>query len=421
MLAHLIRLALAYRIVVLAVASGIAALGVWSFNQQTIDAYPDISAQVVTVITTYPGRAPEEVERQVTVPIELAMGSVPKLAVIRSRTIFGLSVVQLIFDEGVENYFARTRVQERLRGIELPQGVQPELGPLATAYGEIYRYELESDGDHDLMELRTLNDWVVIPRLRRMPGVAEVVNFGGYVKQYTLLLQPFQLERFGLTFDDVVKAVQTNNANAGGSVLNRGEMSFVIRGRGAFQSIGDIESTVINTVGGTPIYVRDVADVTLEPMLPTGIFSKDAVDEGVEGIVLLRRGENPSRVLDGVKAEVENLNRLALPEGVRVVPFYDRTFLVTSTLATVRHSILTGIMLVVLVLLVFSRQSGRGDAGRPDDSLFASVRPGADVLDRHSDRPAVDRRDRLRDSRGRRGDHGRQHRAPAQSARAELP
>ncbi len=353
MIAALIRVSLRHRLVVLTAALAIAALGAWTFGQQQIDAYPDISAQVVTIITTYPGRAPEEVERQVTIPIELAMGSVPKLAIIRSRTIFGLSVVQLIFDEGVENYFARMRVQERLLGIQLPKDVQPELGPLATAYGEIYRYELKTDGTHDLMELRTLNDWVVVPRLRRIAGVADVANFGGYAKQFTLLLEPFQLERYGLTFDDVVKAVATNNANAGGSVLRRGEMSFVVRGKGAFQTMGDIESTVVNTIGGTPVYVRDVATVRLDSMLPTGIFSKNSVDESVEGIVLLRRGENPSQVLDRVRNEVEELNASALPEGVRIAPFYDRTFLVTSTLETVSHSILMGISLVVLVLLIF--------------------------------------------------------------------
>lgn len=353
MVASLIRWAIAYRVWVLLATGVIAALGAWTYSQQTIDAYPDISSQVVTVITPFTGRAPEEVERQVTVPIELAMGSVPRLAVIRSRTIFGLSVVQLIFEEGVENYFARQRVQERLAAIPLPPGVQPELGPLATAYGEIYRYELTSNGLHDLMELRTLNDWVVIPRLQRMPGVAEVINFGGQVKQFTLVLQAFQLEHYGLTLKDVVSAIETNNANAGGSVLRRGDMSFVIRGRGSFQTVADIESTVINTIGGTPIYVRDVAHVGLEPMLPNGIFSKDQTDETVEGIVLMRRGENPSRVLDGVKAEIARLNSESLPDGVAITPFYDRTFLVTSTLGTVRHSILTGITLVVLTLLIF--------------------------------------------------------------------
>jgi cobalt-zinc-cadmium resistance protein CzcA len=353
MLGSTVRRCLHHPLLVLSLATGIACFGAWTYRQQTIDAYPDISAQVVTIITPYAGRAPEEVERQVTVPLELAMGSVPRLSIIRSRTIFGLSVVQLIFEEGVENYFARQRVQERLAAVQLPQGVHPELGPLATAYGEIYRYELRSDGLHDLMELRELNDWVVIPRLRRMPGVAEVINFGGNAKQFTLVLQPFQLERFGLTLKDVVEAIQTNNANAGGSMLRRGDMSFVIRGRGSFQTVSDIESTVVNTIGGTPIYVRDVAHVGLEPMMPSGIFSKDRTDETVEGIVLMRRGENPSRVLAGVKQEISRLNREALPRGVAIEPFYDRTFLVESTLRTVRHSILTGISLVVLVLLMF--------------------------------------------------------------------
>lgn len=353
MLASLIQTCVTYRAVVLAIVILISLFGLWTFGQQTIDAYPDISAEVVTVMTYYPGRAPEEVERQVTIPIELAMGSVPHLAEIRSRTIFGLSVVQLIFDEGVDSYFARQRVDEHLGTVPLPPGVLPEMGPLATAYGEVLRYELVAVGPHDPMQLRTLNDWVVIPHLQRMPGVAEVVNFGGQAKQYTVLLQPFQLERFGITLAAVVEAIQTNNANAGGSVLRRGDMSLVIRGRGTFESVSDIESTFIDTIGDTPIYVRDVARVDLEPMLPNGIFSKDGNDDGVEGIVLMRRHENPSRVLAGVKEEIERINAELLPPGVRIEPFYDRTFLVESTLATVSHSILTGIALVVLTLLAF--------------------------------------------------------------------
>jgi cobalt-zinc-cadmium resistance protein CzcA len=243
-------------------------------------------------------------------------------------------------------------VQERLSSVKLPKGVRPELGPLATAYGEIYRYVLTTDGTQNAMEVRTLNDWVVIPRLRRIAGVADVINFGGYAKQYTIKIEPFELERFGLTFDDVITAIETNNANAGGSVLRRGEMSFVIRGRGAFQSEHDIASTVINTSGGTPVYVRDVASVELDSMLPTGIFAKDEIDEGVEGIVMLRRGENPSRVLERLKAEVSELNTQDLPKGIQIQPFYDRTFLIDSTLHTVGHSIAMGITLVVLVLLV---------------------------------------------------------------------
>ncbi len=353
MIPTLIRAALHYRWIILIGAVAVVALGLWSFTRMQVDAYPDISAQMVQVITTYPGRAPEEVERQVTIPVEIAMRNVPKVETIRSRTIFGLSVVQMIFEEGTESYWARQRVQEKLAGLELPEGAAAELGPLATAYGEVLRYELVSDGRYDLMELRTLNDWVVIPRLLRAPGVAEVSNFGGYAKQHAVLLDPAQLLRFGLSVNDVVDAIRTNNASAGGSVLSRGSMSFVIRGRGSLQDEDEIGSIFIKSIGGTPIYVRDVAEVRLDSKVPAGIFSKDLKDEAVEGIVLLRKGENTSNVLAKVQAAVDELNAEGLPEGVRVAPFYDRTHLVESTLHTVGHSVLLGIGLVVLVLLAF--------------------------------------------------------------------
>src|SRR5436190_6700789 len=285
------------------------------------------------------------------------MGIVPRVQTIRSRSIFGLSVVQLSFEEGVEGYWARQRVLERLPSLNLPSGATAELGPLATAYGEVYRYELRVEPGHEhefnLMELRTLNDWVVIPRLLRAPGVADVANFGGYAKQFTVTLNPPQLERYGLTINDVVEAVQKNNANAGGSVLSRGSMSFVIRGRGALRSERDIANTFINSVGGTPIYVSDVGIVGLDSMVPSGIFAKDDRPESVEGIVLMRKGENPSEVLDNVKEAAQNLNENVLPAGVKVAPFYDRSKLVNATLFTVGHSVITGIALVVLVLLVF--------------------------------------------------------------------
>ncbi len=353
MIPTLIHTALRYRVAVSIMAVFFAGLGVWSFLHQQIDAYPDISAQMVQVITTYPGRAPEEVERQVTIPIEIAMRNVPHVETIRSRTIFGLSIVQLMFEEGTESYWARQRVQEKLGGLTLPDGATPDLGPLATAYGEVLRYELVSDGTHDLMDLRTLNDWVVIPRLLRAPGVADVSNFGGFAKQYTVTLNPAQLQHYDLSLNDVVDAIKTNNASAGGSVLSRGSMSFVIRGRGALQDTAELGAIFIKSIDGTPIYVRDVADVGLDSMVPAGIFSKDYTDESVEGIVLLRKGENTSEVLAQVKAAVEELNTSGLPEGVRLAPYYDREFLVHSTLHTVAHSVLMGITLVVLVLLVF--------------------------------------------------------------------
>jgi cobalt-zinc-cadmium resistance protein CzcA len=348
-----IRRALDNRGLTLLVCAVILGLGIRAWFVLPVDAYPDISAPEVLVITTYPGRAAEEIERQVTIPIELGMGSVPNVATIRSRTIFGLSVVSLVFEDGTEKYFARQRVTERLAALELPPGVTPELGPIASAYGEVFRYQLKSTGAHDVMTLRTLNDWVVIPRLQRCRGVTEVINFGGQLKQFTLKFDPRRLDRYGFTFKDVVTAIQENNANAGGSIFVRGDMSFVIRGRGLLLDESDIESTVVNTVGGTPVYVRDVAVVEVDSPFPVGRFGKDSDSDAVEGIVLMRRGENPSETLRHVRAEVLDLNTDALPNGVSIEPFYDRQSLVDSTLATVMHSVLSGIALVTLVLLAF--------------------------------------------------------------------
>ncbi|MEY2700029.1 MAG: hypothetical protein RIQ52_784 [Pseudomonadota bacterium] len=351
-----IRLSVSHPWGVVLLTGAIFLLGCLAYSRMQIDAYPDISAQMVQVITTYPGRAPEDVERQVTIPVEIAMRNVPGVDTIRSRTIFGLSVVQLIFVEGTESYWARQRVQEKLVSLDLPDAANPEMGPLATAYGEVLRYELVSDGRYDLMTLRTENDWTVIPRLLRVPGVAEVSNFGGYAKQFAVMMNPLQLQHYGLSVADVVTAIKSNNASAGGSVLSRGSMSFVIRGRGALQDQEEIGSIFIRSIGGTPITVGDVADVMLDSHTPTGIFSHNASDESVEGIVLLRKGENPSLVLAGVKQAIEEINAESLPEGMQIRPYYDRSQLIEATLHTVGHSVLLGISLVLLVLLVFFGQ-----------------------------------------------------------------
>jgi cobalt-zinc-cadmium resistance protein CzcA len=365
MIAHLIEVALRLRWVVLVMTLIVVGVGIWSFQEQPVDAYPDISEQMVQVITVYPGRAPEEVEQQVTIPVENGMLGVPRVEVVRSRTIFGLSLVQMVFEEGTEAYWARQRVAERLSELELPEGVRPELGPLATAYGEIYRYQLVSDGTHDLTELRTINDWVVIRRLMRVQGVAEVSNFGGYEKQYALTFNPAQLRRYDLTLSDIEEAIRQNNVAGGGSVVPRGSMSMVVRGRGLVEDVRQIEDIFIRSIEGTPIFLRDVATVGVDNRIPNGIFSKDDVDEGVSGIVLLRRGENPSRVLARVQAAVEELNSGGLPDGVQVVPYYDRSYLINATMHTVMHSVMLGITLVVIVLILF--------LGRPATALLVAL------------------------------------------------
>jgi cobalt-zinc-cadmium resistance protein CzcA len=348
-----IEAALRLRWVVLLLTLGIVVLGVWAFRNQPIDAYPDISAQMVQIITVYPGRAPEEVERQVTIPVENAMLGVPRVENVRSRTIFGLSLVQMIFEEGTEMYWARQRVTEKLGDVVLPEGVTPTLGPPSTAYGEIYRYELVSDGTVDLIELRTLNDWVVTRQLKRVPGVAEVANFGGYEKQFALTFNQAQLRRYGLTLGDVEDAIKKNNAAGGGSVVSRGSMSLVVRGKGQLENVEQIQNIFIKSIGGTPIYLKDVASVSIDTKVPNGIFSKDYQEPSVQGIVTMRKGENPSQVLARVQKAVEEMNETDMPPGVQIVSYYDRSTLIDATLHTVTHSVSLGITLVVLVLIFF--------------------------------------------------------------------
>jgi cobalt-zinc-cadmium resistance protein CzcA len=365
MIPFFIRAGLSHRWLVLSAAVLIVGLGVWAFQRQQIDAYPDISAQMVQVITVFPGRAPEDVEQKVTIPIEIAMLGTPRAEAVRSRTIFGLSVVQITFEEGTETYWARQRVLEKLSEVDLPEGVKPGLGPPATAYGEIYRYELVSDGTHDLIELRTLNDWVVTRRLLRVPGVAEASNFGGYEKQFAVFFNAAQLQRYDLALSDVEDAIKKNNAAAGGSIVSRGSMSFVVRGGGLAENIGQMESIFVKSFEGTPIFLRDLATVGLDTKVPNGIFSKDQTDAAVSGIVTMRKGENPSEVLGRVQEAVNELNESGLPEGVRVVSYYDRTQLIDTTLHTVAHSVSLGITLVVLVLLLF--------LGRPSMALLVAL------------------------------------------------
>ena len=360
-----IQAALRLRWVVLLLALGVVGWGVWAFQQQPIDAYPDISAQMVQIITVFPGRAPEEVERQVTIPIENAMLGVPRVETVRSRTIFGLSLVQMEFEEGTEAYWARQRVTEQIGNIDLPEGIQPQLGPLATAYGEIYRYELVSDGRYDLIALRTINDWVVTRRLKRVPGVAEVANFGGFEKQFAVTFNQAQLHRYGLALGDVEDAIKKNNAAGGGSVVSRGSMSMVVRGKGQIENLDQIQNIFVKSIGGTPIYLKDIASVTVDAKVPNGIFSKNDQEPSVQGIVTMRKGENPSRVLARVQECVQELNETEMPPGLRIVSYYDRTQLIEATLHTVTHSVSMGITLVVLVLIFF--------LGRPSMALLVAM------------------------------------------------
>ncbi|MFI5179085.1 MAG: efflux RND transporter permease subunit [Vicinamibacterales bacterium] len=352
MIAKLLRLALNQRFVAVLLGAGLVALGIWAFTQLSIEAYPDISDTQVVVITLYPGHAAEEIEQQVSVPIERALNSAPNVIARRSRTIFGLSVVELTFEYGTNDYFARQVVLEKLRQADLPDGVTPTLGPLSTPIGELYRYTLEGAGG-DSQRLREIEDWVIEPRLLQVPGVTDIAPFGGLIKQYQIEVDPNALTRYGLSIRDIAQAVDSNNQNAGGALLDNRQQGLVVRGVGLIQSVGDIENIVVAASGGVPVFVRDVGRVGVGAAPRTGIFAADQRLDRVEGIVLMRRGENPSEVLRGIHDAVDELNGGGLPEGVKIVPIYDRTDLVNNTLRTVTHTLIEGLVIVVAVLFLF--------------------------------------------------------------------
>lgn len=352
MIAQLLRVALRQRFLTILLVLALVGIGVWSFKQLKIEAYPDISDTQVVVISLYNGRAAEEVEQQVTIPIERALNSVPNVIARRSRTIFGLSVVELTFSYGTDDYFARQVVLEKLRDADLPDGVSPDLGPMATPIGELYRYNIDAPG-LDERQIRELQDWVIAPRFLQVQGVADITPFGGLVKTFQVEVDPNSLDKYNLSISQIGQAITANNQNAGGAQLDNRQQSMVVRGVGLIRNEKDISNIVVNEQKGVPVFIRDIGRVTIGNSPPTGIFGKNNQPGGVEGIVLMRRGENPSDVLKGIKDAVDDLNEHRLPRGVRVTAIYDRTDLVDNTLHTVSHTLVEGLVIVSIMLLLF--------------------------------------------------------------------
>src|SRR5271168_1178498 len=351
------------RFIVFTLAILLLVWGAISFRQLPIEAYPDVANNYVQLITQWPGRAAEEVEQQVTIPVEAQMNGMPHLAHMRSASLFGISSVMLIFDDASDNDENRTKVVERLTQITLTAGLQPLMGPNFSPVGQIFWYTLKSTNpSYDLMALKSLEDWTLEKQFKSVPNVVDVSSFGGITREYQVQVDPNKLVSYGLSIGQVEQQLANNNTNAGGSFIEAGLQQINVRSVGLFSSVADIEQTAIIAKNGTPLTVRDIATVVQGPKIRLGQIGKaihrsDGVivdnDDVVEGIVLLRKGANSDETLVGIHAKVKELNDHILPPGVKIVPFLDRSVLVHFTTYTVLHNLTEGFLLVSVILFLF--------------------------------------------------------------------
>jgi heavy metal efflux system protein len=352
MIDALVTFALRKRAVVAMICVFVAIYGYYSWTQLAIEAYPDIADTSSQVVTQAPGMAAEEVEQRITIPLERELNGTPGLLLMRSKSTFGLSLITIVFRDGVEDYWSRQRINERIQDVTLPPGLTPGLDPLTSPTGQIYYYTLESDSK-GLRDLSEIQRWVVIPALKQVPGVADIQNFGGITTQFQLELDPQQLLRFNLSLSNVEAAINANNTSAGGSVVARGDLGYVIRGIGLVQTLDDLGAIVVTQRNGTPILLRDLGKLKLANQERHGVLGKNRKNDAIEGTVLLLRGQNPSRVIDGVHAKVAELNARLKNDDVRIVPYIDRADLIDATVDKISHTIFQGIGLVLIVLILF--------------------------------------------------------------------
>src|SRR5271165_825843 len=356
MIHRIVQFALQQRFLVLMLTVLIVVAGAWSFRQMPVDAYPDLSPPMVELITQWPGHAAEEVERLTTLPLELAMNGSPHLKVMRSISLYGLSDVILTFDEGVDPYLARQEIFQRISDATLPQGVTPSMAPLFSPSGLVYRYVIESP-DRSPMELHTFEDWIIERAYRSVPGVADDSGFGGPTMQYHVLLDPVKLYNYHLPVVQVLNSLTANNANTGGGFYTQGGQFYYVRGLGLVRSTEDIGEVVVASLNGVPVRIKDIGRVEIGHAPRLGIFGFQTKekndDDAVEGVILMRRGEQTQNVLEGVEKKTEEINKTVLPPDVKVRPYYDRSDLVRVTTDTVEGNLLRGMVLVFLVLIFF--------------------------------------------------------------------
>ena len=356
MIHRIVQFALQQRFLVMMITVLIIIAGAISFQRMPVDAYPDLSPPMVELITQWPGHAAEEVERLTTLPLELAMNGSPRLQVMRSISLYGLSDVRLTFDEGVDPYFARQVVFERLSDATLPQGVTPSMAPLFSPSGLVYRYVIESP-DRTPQELHTYEDWIIERAYKSVPGVADDSGFGGPTMQYQVLLDPVKLYNFHLPVIQIVNALSANNANTGGGFYSQGGQFNYVRGLGLVKTTEDIGEIVVGSNNGVPIRVKDIGRVEIGHAPRLGIFGfqdkQKNNDDAVEGVILMRRGEQTQTVLEGVEKKTTELNRGILPPDVKIRPYYDRSDLVRVTTDTVEWNLIRGMIFVLIVLIFF--------------------------------------------------------------------
>ena len=365
MIDKVIETSLRHRILVLAGVGLLVAFGVWSFLRLPIDAFPDVTNIQVEVLADAPGLAPFEVEKFVTTPVEMTLRGLPRLVQLRSISKFGLSVITVVFEDGVDIYFARQQVLERLIEARerVPEGIELAMGPVSTAMGEIYQYTIEGPPGGDaadpvarLTDLRTLQDWTLAPLLKSIPGVSEINSFGGYIRQYQVVADPDKLLKYDLALEDVAEALRRNNLNAGGNVLQSGSQQYIVRGVGLFQSTADIDAIVLKADRGTPVLLRDVAEASTGQAVRQGGAVKDGRGECVGGVVMMLRGANSREVVKAVAARVEEINAGGvLPAGLSIEPYYKRSDIVAKSIHTVSEAMIIGSLFVVFVLYLFLR------------------------------------------------------------------
>lgn len=365
MLERIVALTLRQKGFVLLCVAALVLAGLFAFIKLPIDALPDVTNVQVEIVSSAPGLSPLEIERFLTYPIEMAMRGLPDVVQLRSVTKFGLSVVTIVFQDNVDTYFARQLVFERLEDAKakVPTGVKVEMGPIATALGEIYQYTLEGETPADSLEqvrflsdARTLQDWVIAPMLKSVPGVNDINSFGGYFKQYQVVVSPNRLLQYDISLESVFEALEKNNQNVGGNVLDRHSEQFIVRGVGMLRSEDDIRNTVLKSEKGTPIFMKNVADVRIGEAVRQGASVKNGKEEVVGGIVLMLKGKNSREVVQAVKAKVKEINEgNVLPAGMKLVPYYDRTDIVERSVSTVTQALMEGAIIVLIILYVLLR------------------------------------------------------------------